>query len=69
LVDLVFIGRPALANPHWPVWAARELGHPDPSRIVPEDWGWWLRNFRANPEAIGWPPLPTPSDGLKSSAR
>jgi 2,4-dienoyl-CoA reductase-like NADH-dependent reductase (Old Yellow Enzyme family) len=30
LIDLVFLGRPALANPHWPVWAARELAHDDP---------------------------------------
>ena len=28
LIDLVFLGRPALANPHWPIWAARELAHP-----------------------------------------
>ena len=28
--DLIFLGRPALANPHWPVWAARALGHQDP---------------------------------------
>ena len=24
LIDLVFLGRPALSNPNWPVWAARE---------------------------------------------
>ena len=30
LIDLVFLGRPALSNPHWPVWAARELSHNDP---------------------------------------
>ena len=24
LIDLVLLGRPALANPHWPVWAARD---------------------------------------------
>jgi hypothetical protein len=22
---------------------------------VPEDWAWWLRNFRAHESAIGWP--------------
>ena len=54
-IDLVMLGRPALANPHWPVWAARELAHPDPFSLVPEDWGWWLRNFRAHPACIGWP--------------
>ncbi len=54
-IDLVMLGRPALSNPHWPVWAARELAHPDPFTLVPEDWGWWLRNFRAHPDCIGWP--------------
>ena len=55
LIDLVMLGRPALSNPHWPVWAARELGHGDPFSLVPEDWGWWLRNFRAHDACIGWP--------------
>jgi 2,4-dienoyl-CoA reductase-like NADH-dependent reductase (Old Yellow Enzyme family) len=55
LIDLVFLGRPALSNPHWPLWAARELAHPDPFSLVPEDWAWWLRNFRAHEACIGWP--------------
>jgi 2,4-dienoyl-CoA reductase-like NADH-dependent reductase (Old Yellow Enzyme family) len=55
LVDLVLLGRPALSNPHWPVWAARELGQEDPFSLVPEDWAWWLRNFRAHDACIGWP--------------
>ena len=59
LIDLVLLGRPALANPHWPVWAARELAHPDPFSLVPEDWAWWLRNFRAHESCIGWPPAQT----------
>lgn len=55
--DVVFLGRPALANPHWPVWAARELGHSDPISLMPEDWGWWLRS-RPGPEgSLGWPPV------------
>jgi len=54
-IDLVLLGRPALANPHWPVWAARELAHEDPFSLVPEDWAWWLRNFRAHETCIGWP--------------
>ena len=56
LVDLVMLGRPALANPHWPVWAARELGHPAPFSLVQEDWRWWLENFRGDQDSIGWPP-------------
>jgi 2,4-dienoyl-CoA reductase-like NADH-dependent reductase (Old Yellow Enzyme family) len=55
LIDLVLLGRPALSNPHWPVWAARELAQPDPFGLVPEDWAWWLRNFRAHEACIGWP--------------
>jgi 2,4-dienoyl-CoA reductase-like NADH-dependent reductase (Old Yellow Enzyme family) len=55
LIDLVYVGRPALANAHYPVWAARELGHEDPFGLVPEDWAWWLRNLRAHPASIGWP--------------
>lgn len=54
-IDIVMLGRPALSNPHWPVWAARTLKHPDPFGLVPEDWAWWLRNFRAHPDCIGWP--------------
>lgn len=50
-IDIVLLGRPALANPHWPVWPARELGHKDPFELVAEDWGWWLQNFpRPRPE-------------------
>ena len=55
MIDLVMLGRPALANPHWPVWAARELGQEDPFGLVPEDWAWWLRNFRGHAGSIGWP--------------
>ena len=55
-IDLVMLGRPALSNAHWPIWAARELAHPDPISLLPEDWAWWLRN-RPGPEGVlGWPP-------------
>ncbi len=61
LVDVVFLGRPALANPHWPVWAARELAHNDPFSLIPEDWAWWLR-ARPGPEgSLGWPPAAEPA--------
>ena len=56
-LDVVLLGRPALANPHWPVWAARELGHSDPFSLVPEDWSWWLTNFRGHDPSIGWPEM------------
>ena len=63
MIDLIFLGRPALSNPHWPVWAARELEHPDPFSLVPEDWAWWLRNFRAHEACIDWP-LPGTSSAI-----
>jgi 2,4-dienoyl-CoA reductase-like NADH-dependent reductase (Old Yellow Enzyme family) len=60
-IDIVFLGRPALANPHWPVWAARELAHSDPFSLIPEDWAWWLRS-RPGPEgSLGWPPVGSPA--------
>jgi len=55
LIDLVFLGRPALANPHWPVYAARELAHPDPFALVPQDWSWSLRNRTGPAGSLGWP--------------
>jgi 2,4-dienoyl-CoA reductase-like NADH-dependent reductase (Old Yellow Enzyme family) len=65
-----FLGRPALSNPHWPVWAARELGHADPFGLVPEDWAWWLRNVRAEPSCIGWPkPLDAPDPYAATDSR
>lgn len=66
-IDLVMLGRPALANAHWPVWAARELGHTDPFSLVPEDWGWWLSNFRGHDASIGWPEPAAPEQHLRSA--
>jgi 2,4-dienoyl-CoA reductase-like NADH-dependent reductase (Old Yellow Enzyme family) len=67
-IDLVLLGRPALANPHWPVWAARELGHDDPFALVPEDWGWWLSNFRGHDPSIGWPGVTDAPEQLQDTA-
>jgi 2,4-dienoyl-CoA reductase-like NADH-dependent reductase (Old Yellow Enzyme family) len=61
LIDLVMLGRPALANPHWPIWAARELHHPAPFSLVPQDWRWWLENFRGHQGSIGWPAVTSPA--------
>jgi len=58
LIDVAMIGRPALSNPPWPVWAARELGHEAPFDLVPADWRWWLSNFRGHAPSIGLPPTP-----------
>ncbi len=68
-VDLVFLGRPALANPHWPVWAARELGHEDPFSLVPQDWSWWLKNRPGSENSHGWPPASSVRTALSPAAR
>jgi 2,4-dienoyl-CoA reductase-like NADH-dependent reductase (Old Yellow Enzyme family) len=67
LIDMVFLGRPALANPHWPVWAARELAHPDPFSLLPEDWSWWLRNRPGSENSHGWP-APAAAEGAAGGA-
>lgn len=43
--DLVMIGRPMLANPHWPFAAARELGVPNPASILPPPYAHWLSRY------------------------
>ncbi len=55
LIDLAFLGRAALANPHWPVWAARERAHDDPFSLLPQNWSWWLRNRPGSGNSRGWP--------------
>lgn len=43
--DLVMIGRPILANPHWVFAAARELGLPDPTSVLPAPYAHWLSRY------------------------
>lgn len=40
--DLVMLARPLLANPHWPLAAARELGIPNPAWVLPPSYAHWL---------------------------
>lgn len=48
MVDLVMIGRPLLANPHWPYAAARKLGVERPSWTLPAPYAHWLERYRAD---------------------
>jgi 2,4-dienoyl-CoA reductase-like NADH-dependent reductase (Old Yellow Enzyme family) len=45
-VDMVMIGRPLLANPHWPYAAAQRLGVEKPSWILPAPYAHWLERYR-----------------------
>lgn len=47
-VDLVMLGRPLLANPHWPYMAAQELGVDNPAwATLPPPYAHWLARYRA----------------------
>lgn len=45
-VDLVMLGRPMLANPHWPVYAAMVLGEERPYDMLPVQFSTWLNKYQ-----------------------
>jgi 2,4-dienoyl-CoA reductase-like NADH-dependent reductase (Old Yellow Enzyme family) len=45
-VDLVMLGRPMLANPHWPVYAAMVLGEARPYDMLPVQFSTWLNKYQ-----------------------
>ncbi|MFP5506141.1 MAG: NADH:flavin oxidoreductase/NADH oxidase [Gammaproteobacteria bacterium] len=44
-LDLVMIGRAHLANPHWPMQAARTLGVERPTWVLPAPYAHWLERY------------------------
>jgi 2,4-dienoyl-CoA reductase-like NADH-dependent reductase (Old Yellow Enzyme family) len=46
-VDVISLGRPLLANPHWPYRAAVELGVEKPSWTLPAPYAHWLERYRS----------------------
>ncbi len=47
-LDLVMIGRAHLANPHWPMQAARALNVDRPTWVLPAPYAHWLERYRTN---------------------
>ncbi|MFJ4142597.1 NADH:flavin oxidoreductase/NADH oxidase [Pseudomonas sp. NPDC089734] len=45
-LDLVSIGRAHLADPHWPYFAAKELGVENASWTLPAPYAHWLERYR-----------------------
>ncbi|MEA4838481.1 MAG: NADH:flavin oxidoreductase/NADH oxidase [Rhodospirillaceae bacterium] len=45
-IDLAMLGRPLLANPHWPYDAALKLGLAKASRVLPTPYAHWLAHYR-----------------------
>jgi 2,4-dienoyl-CoA reductase-like NADH-dependent reductase (Old Yellow Enzyme family) len=43
--DVVMLARPMLANPHWPFAAARELGVPNATALLPVSYAHWLSRY------------------------
>ncbi|ENO97873.1 NADH:flavin oxidoreductase/NADH oxidase [Thauera phenylacetica B4P] len=44
-LDLVMVGRAHLANPHWPMRAARALGVERPTWVLPAPYAHWLERY------------------------
>ena len=44
-LDLVMVGRAHLADPHWPYFAARQLGIDKPSWTLPAPYAHWLERY------------------------
>jgi 2,4-dienoyl-CoA reductase-like NADH-dependent reductase (Old Yellow Enzyme family) len=45
-VDVVSLGRPMLANPHWPYRAALELGVDQAAWTLPSPYAFWLERYK-----------------------
>lgn len=45
-MDLVMVGRAHLANPHWPLKAAQQLGVERPTWVLPAPYAHWLERYR-----------------------
>ena len=53
-IDLLMIGRPMLANPHWPVLAALTLGREAPFDLLPNPYRHFLRRTEKHPHVDGF---------------
>jgi 2,4-dienoyl-CoA reductase-like NADH-dependent reductase (Old Yellow Enzyme family) len=53
-IDLLMIGRPTLANPHWPYYAAMVLGENAPLSLMPDQYRYFLAKAEGVPHASGF---------------
>lgn len=62
-VDLLMVGRPTLANPHWPLYAAMVLGQNDPFDMLPNQYRHFLNKSKDVAHISGFGPIrgPTPA--------
>ena len=50
-MDLVMVGRAHLADPHWPYYAAKQLGVERPSWTLPAPYAHWLERYKVAAKA------------------
>jgi len=50
-LDLVMVGRAHLADPHWPYYAAKQLGVERPSWTLPASYAHWLERYKVAAKA------------------
>jgi 2,4-dienoyl-CoA reductase-like NADH-dependent reductase (Old Yellow Enzyme family) len=53
-IGLLMIGRPTLANPHWPYYAAMVLGENAPLDLMPEQYRYFLAKAQGVKHACGF---------------
>ncbi|MFT8469255.1 MAG: NADH:flavin oxidoreductase/NADH oxidase, partial [Acetobacter syzygii] len=46
ILDVATLGRPLLANPHWPHEAARILHAKNAQSVLPPSYAWWLSRYQ-----------------------
>ncbi|MGI4859166.1 MAG: NADH:flavin oxidoreductase/NADH oxidase [Janthinobacterium lividum] len=63
-VDLVMLGRPTIANPHWPLYAALVLGQDAPYDMLPIQYGHALKRTRDEVNCGGFGPIPARNPSL-----
>lgn len=64
-VDLLMVGRPTIANPHWPLYAALELGRNAPFDVLPKQYSHALERSRDTVNCGGF----TLANAVKENAR
>jgi len=57
-IDLLMLGRPTLANPHWPYYAAMVLGENAPLDLMPDQYRYFLAKAQGVPHASGFGEIP-----------
>ena len=58
-IDLLMVGRPTLANPHWPLYAALVLGKEAAYEILPDQYSYFLNKAKGISHVNGFGPIPS----------